>query len=327
MFINDEIIDKSVELVNEGTTLDRIAEIMIERRRDFIGIFSGKKISNIICSKNLVRLAYNLNERLSNLTAADIYYRALSLSYRDTLKSIARKMMKSHIYAGLLEDVAPITAYSLLRGLIKKTYLELADDVSQKAVVSLHLNQPIKYALLAILTNDQNVIPVFDSEGKLRKVMTAIDVLHAMINNDLESPLNEPAYGIEEVEPWIADPNLTLSSLVRLMIRRDVYGILLFDDGITKLENLRGFVTYEDIINAYAKVRRVFVHMRVDPSNLEEVVNVLYRTEGVKGVYLSSGSTNLIAVIDLGVSEDNLLSVLKPVLDKVIDYTIYSEVD
>ena len=327
MFISDEIIDKSVELVNEGTTLDRIAEIMIERRRHFVGVFSGKKISNIICSKNIVRLAYNLNKRLSNLTAADIHYRPLPLSYRDTLKSIARKMMRSHTYVGLLEDGAPITAYSLLRGLVKKTYLELADNVSQKATVSLHLNQPIKYALLAVLANDQNVVPVFDSEGKLRKVITTIDVLYALVNNDLESPLSEPTYGTEEVEPWVTDSNSTLASLVRLMVRRGVYGMLIFDDGITKLENLRGCVTYEDIVNAYAKVRRVFVHMRVDPSSLEEVVSMLYRTEGVKGVYLSSGSTNLIAVIDLGVSEDSLLSVLKPVLNQVTDYTIYSEME
>ena len=327
MFISDKIIDKSIELVEEETTLDKIAEIMIEKRSDFIGVISSKKISNIICSKSIVRLAYNLNEKLSNLTAADIHYRPLPLSYRDTLKSIARKMMRSHTYVGLLEDGAPITAYSLLRGLVKKTYLELADNVSQKAIVSLHLNQPIKYALLAVLANDQNVIPVFDSGGKLRKVITTVDVLYAMIDNDLESSLSETTYGAEEVDPWVADSNLTLASLVRLMVRRGVYGMLLFEDGITRLENLRGFVTYEDIVNAYAKVRRVFVHMKVDPSNLEEVVNTLYEIEGVRGVYISSGDTNLIAVIDLGVSEENLLSVLKPALDKVTDYTIYSEVD
>ncbi len=225
---------------------------------DIVNYLGGGPYYNIIVNRH----AKNIYTALNREPVQSIMNPSpITVDVASNISDIVKLMVREGIgfLPVLYEDgslYGVITERDVIRSLEPLPYDKKVEDYMTSTIVTIEIEAPIKEACRLMITYGFRRLPVVDSNGEIKGVVTAKDIVEFfgsheafkfVKSGDIEEALSAPVYEVMTPEFYTIHPKLSVADAAKVMLDRGVDSLIVSDG-----DKAYGIITERDVLVAVA---------------------------------------------------------------------------
>ena len=260
MNVSDITTDR-FEKIDAKATLQDVLPLLRKTHKPAVLVFNGKEYAGMVSEKSIVGSLKNLKTGINGMVR-----KTPKITPETTIYEAARLMVENQTRQLPVFDKAKVkgvvTTESLMQNAVDTEFGDKpVSCMMSEGVISLDASDHVGKLINVLREEGISRVPVL-SNGKLVGIVTMHDLLQLIQPNKIEhgegsiGTENSPMRNIAVKEIMTdsvvtAKPDSTIREAVELMIKRDIQGLIVYDE-----KKVRGILTATDVLLALAALKR-----------------------------------------------------------------------